>query len=252
MNNEIQESKTPGGESLERSFDGDANTGGGSDSSPGDSQQASNPSPATGDDRHGSGGDEFDFEFAPHGRDETGKPLAPYGWTLDRKTKLKRVKKQVGRVDPPKTERDDHAALNAAIGWQAGPTSPDPGGSPSGVAAKQKFEVHVTGAMFLFMLDAIVPGAISLLYNAVSSDKVESKSLKMTPEDKQDLEKISDAVVGDLLGALTPLQQFALMLSLMYASKLTYAPKLAKVKKGKEPPPSGEVGKEDKKKGGKR
>lgn len=207
----------------------------------------------------------YDYSFAPHGRDANGVPLAPYRWTKDRATKKFRVKKAEGRSsDNPNAsnserigEDDSKALLNdlqPQPGQQQAGQQQQQQGAPntagqSSQPQPQKFEVNISGAMFLFALDTVVPGAMALAYNFLSTkNTVDHKALKMDAQEMEQLTPSADAVVKELLSGLSPLQQFMLFTFIMYGSKLMYAEKTPKLKKQAQPVDTIGGKKEDEKK----
>jgi hypothetical protein len=200
-------------------------------------------------------------ELAPHGRDENGKPLAPFGLkkgtNLPRKERGRPWDKEKNR-DKPKDERELLKEIETPdlSDYKAEPVTdtppeaqhipiediidkPEPTPAPAApeptLAATQKNKVYISGAMFLFALDLIIPKSIEFVYSFLGLEFTDSKSIRLDENEKKDLRPMCDEVVNELLASLTPLQQFMLYTGIIYGSKISFAETKRKQKKTKQP-----------------
>ena len=74
----------------------------------------------------------------------------------------------------------------------------------------------ITGALFLLLIDMLVPLLIGLLNDRVSKNKIDIKQLKLTKEQKNELEPICDAVVKHINFTANPIVILVLSLSGIY------------------------------------
>ena len=203
---------------------------------------------------------------APHGRGEDGKPLAPYGYSkvtgLPKKLPGRDWDKEKHR-DKPRDEREllneleeiNLADFKEAPAQVAAPTvevkpveeipvpeiktevTPAPViAAPAPAATPGKHKVYISGAMFLFAIDLIIPKTIEFAYGFMNLKFTKPEALKMDDEEKKDLAPLCDSVVDEILAGLSPLQQFMLYTGVIYGSKVMYAetvPKKVRAKKTK-------------------
>lgn len=203
---------------------------------------------------------------APHGRDANGKPLAPYGYSRKGRVKILPGKPRDDGSDPyyltgekPKTAASagvtsDEDALKELI------SKPKPEGTPAPAEAvptpepakktseelMKKYTVFISGSMLLVALDFVAGNVIVKVYELYSEyilgkrqTVADKKELKLTEEEKKDMVELADAVAKEILAGLSPLQQFALYMAVLYGTKITYAAKVErpeKVKRVKKQP----------------
>jgi hypothetical protein len=164
---------------------------------------------------------------APHGYNEDGSVKAPYGYTKKGKVKILpgRPTEVNGSVNDSQVASDEDELKK-----ELSKESPAPPPVPAPV--KKDFRVFINGAMFLLAMDFIFPGAIATVFNLFSKEKVNKDDLCMTDSEREDFKDLADEVVKDLLGGMSPLQQFFIFTSIIYGSKLAYAPKRLQEAKG--------------------
>jgi len=193
-------------------------------------------------------------DLAPHGRNPDGSPIAPYGFRvngLPKKLPGRPFEKERNR-DKPKDERDllneieEEINLNeykdepapevTSGGEQIPPKDPEPQPAPAFKPTTGKHKVYISGAMFLFALDLLLPKTISFVYGTfLGLEFTNPKELKLDEDDKKDLAPLCDDVVEELLNTLSPLQQFMLYTGILYATKVSDAETRPKAKKEKKP-----------------
>lgn len=191
---------------------------------------------------------QFENPNAPFGFEADGiTPKAPYGYH-SRTGKIKLVsgrptdKSSGGEPLPPKLKKDDESDLFAYLKTEKGAaqikeTKIEPKAEPKAEAVPntlKKHRVFITGAMFLFALDMLVPNVIAGCYNFFAPDLIKADDLKLTPKEREELGALADEVVEELLNRLSPLEQFMFYTGILYGSKVAWAPKTPKLKKGKK------------------
>lgn len=98
--------------------------------------------------------------------------------------------------------------------------NPTPNGNPpEGQIDVSKF---VSGALLLIAIDAIFPTAIILIMRQFDPKYkyVNKKKLKLTSEEKEELEPLANEVVKLIFGYMPPLQAFLFCMSIVYAGKI--------------------------------
>lgn len=81
---------------------------------------------------------------------------------------------------------------------------------------------HISGKMFLTVLDIVMSNIVVRGYGMIDkrAAKIDINEMRLTKEEKGELTEIADAVSKELLGNTSPMAQFFIGLSAIYADKL--------------------------------
>ena len=79
-----------------------------------------------------------------------------------------------------------------------------------------KQESFISGAMLLLICDSILPMGIQW----ITGRKGEVTDLRLSPAEKQELNPLADEVAKQIMKDMSPITQFALVMSAIYASKI--------------------------------
>lgn len=83
------------------------------------------------------------------------------------------------------------------------------------------FRVFISGKLMLNMADGIIPPLMVKGIKMVNKKYSKTKDdLKLSDEEKEELEKLADAVVEDIFKNMSPFQQFCLAMAVSYAGKV--------------------------------
>lgn len=185
---------------------------------------------------------QFENPDAPFGFEADGvTPKAPYGYH-SRTGKIKLVSgRPTDKTSEQKSKekKDDESDLFANLKTKEGAAQIEETNKslvePARAAPNtlKKHRVFITGAMFLFALDMLVPNVIAGCYNFLAPDRIKADDLKLTPKEREELGALADEVVEELLNRLSPLEQFMFYTGILYGSKVAWAPKTPKSRKGK-------------------
>lgn len=93
----------------------------------------------------------------------------------------------------------------------------------------------LTGALFLLLVDMLMPNLIALINNWVSKDKVDAKHLKLTDSQKDELAPIADRVVKHINLDQHPIALYVLCTFAMYSMRLLAARMEIDLKTDKKP-----------------
>lgn len=100
---------------------------------------------------------------------------------------------------------------------------------PSAVEHVQLTEpqkVFISGRMFLMMINFIAPEAFAMMYNLFNKkQKIKSDDLKLTDEEKNEVEPLADEVAREIMSNTSPMTQFLMYMGIIYGSKLMFAKK---------------------------
>lgn len=88
----------------------------------------------------------------------------------------------------------------------------------------------ISGTLFITLIDVIIPVAISFIHNRFSKSKIESSALKLTPEQRKDLEPLCDQVVQQLNLRANPAILLAISLGGIYVMNFMLQKNLADLK----------------------
>ena len=94
------------------------------------------------------------------------------------------------------------------------------------VKVTQQQKVYITGRMFLFMINMVIPFSFATIYNMFSKkEKVKSEDIKLTQEEMNDLEELADEVTKEIIGTISPMSQFIMYMGICYGAKMMFAPR---------------------------
>lgn len=102
-------------------------------------------------------------------------------------------------------------------------SAPPPAPTPAAPTSHTLGGELLTGALFLLLVDMLVPALIALVNNMVSKVKVESDDLKLTAKQKSELEPIADRVVKYINLDEHPIALYCLCTFAMYSMTLLQA-----------------------------
>lgn len=91
-------------------------------------------------------------------------------------------------------------------------------GSESPTPAETKYIIK--GKMLLFLLDSILPFGIVLVYNKIRGKKIEPSKIKLTSDEKDELEHLADEVAKTIGGTGSPLMTLTVSMALIYTMNL--------------------------------
>lgn len=81
--------------------------------------------------------------------------------------------------------------------------------------------VFISGRMLLMITDATIPGIVIKGGKMIGYNTRKTRAdLVLTENEREELEPLADAVVNDMFKHLSPLQQFLIAISAVYAGKL--------------------------------
>lgn len=88
--------------------------------------------------------------------------------------------------------------------------------------AKIDVSKFISGALFLIAIDSVFPSAICFIMGFIDKKYkfVNKKKLKLTEEEKEELEPLANEVVKLIFGYMPPLQAFLICMSIVYAGKV--------------------------------
>lgn len=101
---------------------------------------------------------------------------------------------------------------------------------------------YITGTLVLIAMDAIIPNAVIFIAGFIDKKYkgVNKKKLKLTTDEKGELEPLADEVVKIMFGMVHPVTAFLVVTSIIYFGKLTgldesdFAKPIEKIEKGKK------------------
>lgn len=85
-----------------------------------------------------------------------------------------------------------------------------------------KFKVQVSGYMLLIVTDIFIPSLITYFvhrYKPETKKTFKTSDIKMTDDEKKELEELADEVARELFGKIEPLPAFLLSISILYGAK---------------------------------
>lgn len=92
----------------------------------------------------------------------------------------------------------------------------------------------ITGALFLLLIDMLVPLLIGLLNDRFGKTSIDVKKLKLTPEQKRELEPVCDAVVKYINFTANPVILLLISLSGIYGLNFMALKQMAKIEQAKD------------------
>jgi hypothetical protein len=142
---------------------------------------------------------------------------------LSEEEKAKRAaekKTGVKEVSDQQTSLDDY--LNKYKEVPPSQTSAPTAQPVNGKADYIDMSKYVSGALFLIAIDIIMPKLSMTIAGFIDKryKHVDKKHLKLTSEEKKELEPIAEQVVKILFGYMHPVFAFGVMLSIMYMGKI--------------------------------
>ena len=90
---------------------------------------------------------------------------------------------------------------------------------------ERQFSNFVSGYLFLLCIDTLLPELLIFLFSRYDKKfrEVDKKDLKLTADEKKELEPLADEVVKELFGTMSPVSQFIFTISFLYSGKLAIA-----------------------------
>lgn len=93
-------------------------------------------------------------------------------------------------------------------------------------------KVYISGAMFVFCIDFIVPNFIAYSYQFFSKGMtIDPQDLKLEKVEKDEVIPLANEVVKEVFSNASPMSQFLFYMGIMYMGKMTFAEKKPKKQK---------------------
>jgi hypothetical protein len=124
-------------------------------------------------------------------------------------------------LDEVKTEQE---TANSATPFSSPPPPPPP--------PVQTNKVYISGAMFIFCIDFILPNFIKYAYEFTNKNyTIDKENIQLDKQEKEEVIPLANEVVKEIFGNASPMSQFLFYMSIMYMGKLTFAEKKERKKK---------------------
>lgn len=78
----------------------------------------------------------------------------------------------------------------------------------------------IKGKMLLFLIDSVLPFGIVMLYNKIKGKKIDAKDIRLTTDEKDELEHLADEVAKTIGGTGSPLMTLTVSMALIYTMNL--------------------------------
>ena len=115
----------------------------------------------------------------------------------------------------PNVKQDIDLSQYGQVEAPAGPTDPNaPSDNPYVDISK-----YISGALLLMMIDFLLPTLFTFVYPKLKRLK-DKKKLKMTKDERKELEPIADECIKQVAMKLAPMEAMALMLLFVYGGKI--------------------------------
>jgi hypothetical protein len=129
---------------------------------------------------------------------------------------LQAKKQEVLQTAKPNLKQDIDLSQYGQVEAPNGPTDPNaPVENPNNVDISK----YISGALLLMMIDFLLPTLFTFVYPKLKRLK-DKKKLKMTKDERKELEPIADECIKQVAMKLAPMEAMALMLLFVYGGKI--------------------------------
>lgn len=129
---------------------------------------------------------------------------------------LQAKKQEVVQTAKPNVKQDIDLSQYGQVEAPNGQNDPNaPGENPNNVDISK----YISGALLLMMIDFLLPTLFTFVYPKLKRLK-DKKKLKMTKDERKELEPIADECIKQVAMKLAPMEAMALMLLFVYGGKI--------------------------------
>lgn len=78
----------------------------------------------------------------------------------------------------------------------------------------------ISGFMLLMVADALIPSLFSFVYSKVKGKKIDSRKLRLSKQEREEMRELADEAAKFMLLSLNPVSQLAIVMGAMYFGKI--------------------------------